>query len=132
MSMVAHCRRAARWALLGCLIATAAHARPPFDDPERQQRREEIRHQLLIERDRFRNPGGNRQLSPSESNTGVFGSGVGDSPARFQAINPYSDGQRPERLSAEERRALRQALRDNHRVFGADRCASGESTRGCP
>jgi hypothetical protein len=32
----------------------------------------------------------------------------------------------------EERRALRQALRDNHRVLGADRCTSGESARGCP
>ena len=130
--MVVHGRRAARCALLGCLIATAAHARPPFDDPERQQRREEIRHHLLIERDRFRNSGGNRQMSPPESNTGVSGSAVADSPARFQAINPYPDGQRPERLSAEERRALRQALRDNHRVLGADRCASGESARGCP
>ena len=113
------CFPVARLALLGCLIATGAQARPPTDDHERQKRREEIRHHLLIERDRYRETGASPAGAASDPGSGPVWRDGTPASGRFRAAtSPDTEGQRPERLSAEQRRALRQLLRDSH--SGAD------------
>jgi hypothetical protein len=94
-----------RWSfsLLLCLqvllSAGPAAARPPGDDAERQQRRAELRQQLEAERDRWRADGqrGGHRGGPPHGSLPPPGHGGHHGGAR---------------LSPEERRALRQDLRE--------------------
>jgi len=93
----------ARWSfcLLWCvqvlLSAGPAAARPPGDEGERQQRRMELRQQLEAERDRWRADGPR--------------GGPRGGPPRDAAPPGHAGPHGGARLSPEERRALRQELR---------------------
>jgi hypothetical protein len=110
-------------ALCGWVLVAAASAAGPAlargDDPERQARRHELRQQLHAERERWRAEG--RGPGGYGAGAGV-GRGMGPGTAGeggWQALRPMpGEGLRPgpgggHRLSPDERRALRQELRQH-------------------
>lgn len=106
--------------MLGCVLAALwaqpASARPPWDDAEREQRRSELRQQLEAERDRWRGGPPPPHDARRDRPPGPGGPWGGPPPHHVRPYGPGGGGDPrggdgPHRLSPEERRALRQELR---------------------
>jgi hypothetical protein len=105
--------------LFGLTLATlgsVARAHPPgMEDPERQQRRMELRQHLMQERERWRpeSQGGPRETMRQEMRTDKRPEMRNDFHAEIRSVQ--RDDLRTERLTVEERRALRRAIREAQR-----------------
>ena len=94
------------------LSGSLVQAHPGSDDPERMQRRMELRQHLMQERERLR--GAVSQGAPLlQSPAPMSAEGERSLPAREGFPHPHA--LRPDRLSVEERRALRRAILQGHR-----------------
>lgn len=103
----------------GLMLAVPALAHSPQDDPDRQHRREELRRHLRMERERWREDPMSAPSWPAMSERGLRNrpdGPPGPGPAG-DAVTPDPRGrlgraERLERLSPDERRTLRQSLRE--------------------